>query len=91
MRDLPMQTVLIDVAEELNRIVSISQLIPSTHLSVLEDLMVQLREDDNQKTQEGAAIALDMILATVELKSAAHAYAEFIIGLADQVRDQSSG
>jgi len=78
----PMQTVLIDVTDELNRLVAVAQLAPATHLDVIEAFMLQLRNDP--QNSEGAKLALDMIQATRELKSSTEAYAAFIIRLSEK-------
>ena len=77
----PMQTVLIDVTDELNRLVA-AHLAPGNHLDVIEQLMLQLREDPANSA--GAKLALDMIQATRELKSSTEAYAAFIIRLSEK-------
>jgi hypothetical protein len=81
-----MQTVLIDVTDELNRLVAVAQLAPTTHLDVIERFMLHLREDEDPSNSEGAKFALDMIQATRELKSATEAYAAFVIRLSEKPR-----
>lgn len=82
MEGFPMQTVLIDVADELNRLVAVAHLAPGNHLDVIEQLMLQLRKDP--ANSEGAKLALDMIQATRELKSATEAYSIYILKLSEK-------
>lgn len=86
-----MQTVFIDVGEELNRLVAISNLAPITHLNVIEQLMLHIRESEKEANFRGAQHALDLIQAVRELKSAAGAYQKYIIELADRLRDPPAG
>jgi hypothetical protein len=89
-RGIPLRTVMIDVSEELNRMVSLSHLMPMTNVDVIEQVMLQLREDPSNA--EGAKVALDLLQAVRELKSASLAYSKFILELAERVkRNGSSG
>lgn len=75
-----MQTVLIDVGEELNRMVALANLMPMQNVDVIEKIMLQLRQDPSNA--KGAKVVLDVTQAMRELKSATETYQKFIIELA---------
>lgn len=86
-----MQTVLIDVGEELNRLIAVANLAPTANIDVIEAYMLQLRENSSPLNTEGAARVLDIIQALREFKSATEAYSKFIIKLAEEDFRRPSG
>lgn len=84
-----MQTVFIDVGEELSRMVALANLMPMTNVEAIEQIMLQLREDPGNA--EGAKVSLDLVQSVRELKSAAEAYSKFIIKLADEMKQRPPG